>query len=277
MASSTAPVPHDTEQPATRAMDVDDDEARLVAPVAGAGATMSASQSGGRSSSTTYSKRKPMCMLGVITMAVIVPVAILLGVALAPSPECPHCVIPKFPHFAVPKQTVQPVATTPTVPGVKNRKPQMECHGMAEAPQIIVVRGADVYTPEHLGVRDIVVAGNTIVGIYTSGSAEVAALSALGSDVVSLIDAEGLIATPGLVDIHVHLTVIIRVIRAHAAATVCSPSHWLGCRVEVVRRGLHPGHPLLRWRSCCWVASQLLWESWALMPLHATPLTCLPR
>ncbi|UVI37308.1 beta-aspartyl-peptidase [Brevibacterium spongiae] len=66
---------------------------------------------------------------------------------------------------------------------------------------VTLIRGAEIFAPEPLGVRDILVEGERIAFI---GQLDPAAVAELPGAVV--IDATGLTATPGLIDPHVHIT-----------------------------------------------------------------------
>ncbi len=63
---------------------------------------------------------------------------------------------------------------------------------------MLIIKGADVYAPEHLGVRDVLVCGGSIemvdenIPVYYKEC--------------QVIDGSGMILTPGFVDQHVHLT-----------------------------------------------------------------------
>lgn len=62
-----------------------------------------------------------------------------------------------------------------------------------------------VYGPELLEERNLLLAGNRIVGLLDDGAADTlrASLSGLG---LSTLDCSGCIITPGFVDCHVHIT-----------------------------------------------------------------------
>jgi len=61
-----------------------------------------------------------------------------------------------------------------------------------------LIKNADVYTPESIGIKDILVAGEKIVAIEDKIA---------DSDLYSqTIDLKGKILTPGLIDQHVHIT-----------------------------------------------------------------------
>lgn len=62
----------------------------------------------------------------------------------------------------------------------------------------ILIKNADVYAPEHLGTRDIFLAGGKIVAMAEK-------LDVTFPD-LEVIDAAGYIVAPGLVDQHIHIT-----------------------------------------------------------------------
>lgn len=62
----------------------------------------------------------------------------------------------------------------------------------------ILIKNADVYAPEHLGTRDIFLAGGKIVAMAEK-------LDVTLPD-IEVIDAAGYIVAPGLVDQHIHIT-----------------------------------------------------------------------
>lgn len=64
---------------------------------------------------------------------------------------------------------------------------------------IKVIKGATVYAPEYLGVKDIVIANNKIEGIYDDLKIPVDFLD------IDVIPAMGKIVVPGFVDSHVHI------------------------------------------------------------------------
>ncbi len=66
---------------------------------------------------------------------------------------------------------------------------------------LLLIRNADVYAPEHLGRRDILSAGGRILAL--AERIEPSAARALGCP-LEILEAEGLVALPGLVDGHVH-------------------------------------------------------------------------
>lgn len=63
---------------------------------------------------------------------------------------------------------------------------------------MLLIRGAEVYAPTHIGKRDILVAGGKIVHMADSIDA--------GSPPCRVLDAAGKILIPGLIDQHVHIT-----------------------------------------------------------------------
>ncbi len=62
-----------------------------------------------------------------------------------------------------------------------------------------LIRGAEVYAPERLGARDILIAGRKIAQVEKD-------LALPGGYECQEIDAHGKIAYPGFVDIHIHST-----------------------------------------------------------------------
>ena len=63
---------------------------------------------------------------------------------------------------------------------------------------MLLIRSADVYAPEHIGVRDLLIAQGAILAMEKHIDLRCSALKA------EEIDASGLIACPGLVDQHLH-------------------------------------------------------------------------
>lgn len=64
---------------------------------------------------------------------------------------------------------------------------------------IKIIKNAEIYSPEFLGKKDIVIVGDKIEGIYENIKVTEDFLS------VEVIDAEGKILVPGFIDAHVHL------------------------------------------------------------------------
>jgi beta-aspartyl-dipeptidase (metallo-type) len=61
-----------------------------------------------------------------------------------------------------------------------------------------IIKNADIYAPESLGRKDILLGGEKILAIEDNIE--------LSPDIAAIIDAEGKIVTPGLIDQHIHLT-----------------------------------------------------------------------
>lgn len=64
---------------------------------------------------------------------------------------------------------------------------------------ITLLRGGDVFSPEPLGARDILTAGEKILAVAEPGTVSISGLE------MEEIDVSGLIVLPGMVDSHVHL------------------------------------------------------------------------
>ncbi len=64
---------------------------------------------------------------------------------------------------------------------------------------LTLIKGADVFAPEHLGPKDILIGGGRVLAV-----AEKDGLNLSGTD-LETVDARGLQAFPGLVDPHVHM------------------------------------------------------------------------
>ena len=69
---------------------------------------------------------------------------------------------------------------------------------VSDKPIFTLIRGGDIYTPDHIGVKDILVVGKQIVAIDN----EIELPDGLE---VSVIDASGKQVFPGLIDPHVHV------------------------------------------------------------------------
>jgi beta-aspartyl-dipeptidase (metallo-type) len=65
---------------------------------------------------------------------------------------------------------------------------------------MILIKNAEVFSPEHIGKKDILVAAGKIIAI--ENELDIKAYKALGAEV---IDASGKKAIPGLIDAHVHI------------------------------------------------------------------------
>ncbi len=68
-------------------------------------------------------------------------------------------------------------------------------------PELVLLRGAEVFAPAPLGVADVLIAGGRIARV---GPVDGAALARAGLEVAT-IDAAGCAVVPGLVDVHEHL------------------------------------------------------------------------
>lgn len=64
---------------------------------------------------------------------------------------------------------------------------------------ITVIKNAEVYTPEYAGIKDIVIAGGKIEGIYEKLNIPENFIH------INIIDAAGKIVVPGFIDSHVHI------------------------------------------------------------------------
>lgn len=67
-------------------------------------------------------------------------------------------------------------------------------------PDLILISQAEVYAPEYLGVKDILIAGNRITSL-----ADKIERGGLSKFDLQFVDATGKIALPGLIDAHVHI------------------------------------------------------------------------
>ena len=65
---------------------------------------------------------------------------------------------------------------------------------------ITIIRNADVYAPEHLGKKDVLLLGNKIAAVDDHISFDIK-----GKVEVTEIDAEGKSLVPGFIDSHVHI------------------------------------------------------------------------
>jgi len=64
---------------------------------------------------------------------------------------------------------------------------------------LTLIAGGEVWAPEPLGRRDVLIAGRSIVAVASPGSIRVD-----GAE-LEVVDAAGLTLVPGLIDPHVHL------------------------------------------------------------------------
>ena len=65
---------------------------------------------------------------------------------------------------------------------------------------ITIIRNADVYKPEHIGVKDVLLLGNKIAAVDDNISIETK-----GCVEVKEIDGKGKSLVPGFIDCHVHI------------------------------------------------------------------------
>lgn len=75
---------------------------------------------------------------------------------------------------------------------------------LSDSSELLLLRGGDVYDPSPLGKRDLLIGGGKILRILKPDSSTAKALAK--ADDVRVLDATGLVVTPGLVDMHVHVT-----------------------------------------------------------------------
>lgn len=61
-----------------------------------------------------------------------------------------------------------------------------------------IIKNAEVYAPEYLGKKDILIGAEKILAIENKIE--------LNEEYIETIDAQGKIITPGLIDQHIHLT-----------------------------------------------------------------------
>src|SRR5699024_4270827 len=63
-----------------------------------------------------------------------------------------------------------------------------------------LIKNGDVYAPEHLGKKSVLMSGKTIIKIGDIDEEKLGSLFDL-----EIIDASGMVVTPGIIDPHVHL------------------------------------------------------------------------
>jgi beta-aspartyl-dipeptidase (metallo-type) len=68
---------------------------------------------------------------------------------------------------------------------------------------ILLCKNGNIYAPQAIGQRDILVAGNRIAGIYPTGFLSENDLRAIDPE-IEILDADGLRVMPGIIDRHVH-------------------------------------------------------------------------
>ncbi|AQS02853.1 beta-aspartyl-peptidase [Clostridium beijerinckii] len=64
---------------------------------------------------------------------------------------------------------------------------------------ISIIKGCNVYAPKHLGIKDVVIAGGKIEGIYENLNIKIAPID------VEVIDGRNKLLFPGFIDGHVHI------------------------------------------------------------------------
>ena len=78
------------------------------------------------------------------------------------------------------------------------------CMNASDIGTLLLISGANVFDPTPRGRMDILVGGGKVLRMLEGGGFDSAELERKG--LLRVVDASGLIATPGLVDMHVHLT-----------------------------------------------------------------------
>ena len=64
---------------------------------------------------------------------------------------------------------------------------------------ITIIKGCEVYSPRYIGVKDVLVVGEKIEGIYDSLNIQNVELD------IEIIDGHGKLLFPGFIDSHVHI------------------------------------------------------------------------
>lgn len=64
---------------------------------------------------------------------------------------------------------------------------------------ISIIKGCNVYAPKHLGIKDVVIVGGKIEGIYENLNIKIAPID------VEVIDGRNKLLFPGFIDGHVHI------------------------------------------------------------------------
>ena len=64
---------------------------------------------------------------------------------------------------------------------------------------ISIIKGCNVYAPKNLGIKDVLIAGGKIEGIYDELNIQDALLN------IEIIDGKKLLLFPGFIDCHVHI------------------------------------------------------------------------
>jgi len=68
-----------------------------------------------------------------------------------------------------------------------------------------LITEGEVWAPDYLGISDILLSGDKIVGIWPSNFSHWTPLLSILSDDVSHISARGMVVVPGIIDPHVHI------------------------------------------------------------------------
>lgn len=68
---------------------------------------------------------------------------------------------------------------------------------------ILLVKNADVFAPEHLGHKDVLVVGESVFGIFECGEITIDACRLIAPQ-AAVLEADGAMLMPGIVDGHVH-------------------------------------------------------------------------
>jgi beta-aspartyl-dipeptidase (metallo-type) len=63
---------------------------------------------------------------------------------------------------------------------------------------MLLIKNANVYSPENLGIKDILISGNKIIEISDQ-------IEITGNIEIEIIDVDGMILAPGFIDAHVHI------------------------------------------------------------------------
>lgn len=72
-------------------------------------------------------------------------------------------------------------------------------------PGLLLVKNADLYAPEHLGHRDILIVNGEVLAVEEDLSSRISGDSVFGGIPVEVLDAAGRRVIPGYVDQHVHI------------------------------------------------------------------------
>lgn len=72
--------------------------------------------------------------------------------------------------------------------------------GIKEDTMAVLIRGGEVFSPDPLGVKDILIAGSKILAVADPGEIRIQGFPC------TVMDATGLVVCPGFIDSHVHIT-----------------------------------------------------------------------